>query len=120
VPPCAHAGRQTGEYALLFNATYVCTLQFTIGFNYLMLLQLGEWSATEFAVPDCAFKNVTGNMDVLPVLGSSFFIFFPAVMTIIVVVFAFRFHLRLFRLCGVTQDTTLGAIDNDARRRALL
>ena len=68
-----HAGRQTGSYALLFNATYVSTLQFTLGFNYLTLLQLGQWSESKFAVPDCAFTNVTGSMDVLPVLGSSFF-----------------------------------------------
>lgn len=107
-------GRQTGASALLFNATYVCTLQFTIGFNYLTLLQLGTWSASEFAVPDCAFKNVTGTMDVVPVLGSSFFIFFPAVMAVVVIIFVFRLHLRILKLCGVTQDSTMTTDDKDA------
>ena len=92
-------GQQSGAYALLFNATYVCTLQFTIGFNFLTSLQLGQWSATEFALPDCAFTNVSGNMDVVPVLGSSFFVFFPVVTGLMVVIFAFNLHMRFLKAC---------------------
>ena len=45
-------------------------------------------------------------MDVLPVLGSSFFVFFPVVVALLVAAFSFRVHARLLRLFGASLDPT--------------
>mgnify|MGYP006883388832 CR=1 FL=1 len=47
-------------------------------------------------------------MDVLPVLGTSFFIFFPVVTAIMVAIFAFQLHIRLMKSCGISTHSGAG------------
>jgi len=100
-----HPDRQTHAYALLFNAAYVCRLQFTLGFNFLNTLQITNqdqrWIANDFHLPDCGFKKVVGEMDVFPVLGDSFFVFFPAITLFVAAFMIFNLHRTIFHFLKI-------------------
>ena len=70
--------RHTDVYALSFNATYLCRLQFSLCYHYFMLLQM----------PPAAYQSISlsailGQMQTVKFLGKEFNFYMPAILVLI-------------------------------------
>lgn len=57
-------------YALCFNASYLCRLQFVLAYNYLLALDLGDR-------PSAFHRSVGAHMDLVPIFGKDMMNFVP-------------------------------------------
>ena len=80
-----HGNRQTDAYNLLYNASYMGRLQFSLGVFYFQMLYPQDSK-------DTAFRHLVGDMDTVPILGSDFNRFSPF--------FILFFSLASFMNCG--------------------
>lgn len=80
-----HSNRQTDAYNLLYNASYMGRLQFSLGVVYFQMLYPQDSQET-------AFRRLVGDMDTVPFLGSNFNQFSPF--------FIIFFSLASFFNCG--------------------
>ena len=55
----------SGHSSLVFNAQYFSRLQFTLGFNFLMTLNIKQ-------AEKAAFSNLMRNITIVPLFGTSF------------------------------------------------
>jgi len=65
-----HGNRQTDAYNLLYNASYMGRLQFSLGVVYFQMLYPQDST-------DTAFHHLVGDMDTVPFLGKNFNQFSP-------------------------------------------
>ncbi len=82
-----YSGRLTDAYALMRNAAYVCRLQFTLGVNFLSVLNIGpkwEWSLGSHTN---SFQLVVGRMDNIGIFKNWLAVYriVPTVCVVIVV-----------------------------------
>jgi len=70
-PFALHGQGQSHPVALVFNAQYLVRLQFSLGYNYLLMLKYDTDSTA------CAFSEVMGAMSVFPFFGTSFSVYAP-------------------------------------------
>lgn len=78
----------TDEKSLLFFAAYFCRLAFPLGYNYLTLIQgpaTGNYLQTEFS-------KVMGPVDLIPLLGANFNLYFSVGLVAVCVLVLFRWH----------------------------
>lgn len=71
-----HPTRHTESNSLLFNASLLLRLNFPMCLNFLNLLR----------VSDSSFQRAFGHMDVVPVLGDSFNVYFPVLVLVFCVI----------------------------------
>ena len=60
-----YAGKQSDAYNLLYNASYLCRLQFSLGFNFISMIVSSGNSLTV----KTTFSRFLGEMDVVPFFG---------------------------------------------------
>ena len=69
--------RHTDVYALAFNAEYVCRIQFSLCYHFVMLLQLNESE-----VGSIALSSLLGQMKTIKFLGDEFNTYMPIVLVL--------------------------------------
>lgn len=85
---------RTDENSLLFNATYLLRLIPPIGFNYLTFMRPRK--------EHTAFLEVIGRMDVVPFLGTDFYVYFPIFIAVFCLANVLNLYGRALKLVGVT------------------
>ncbi|KXS12200.1 LMBR1-domain-containing protein, partial [Gonapodya prolifera JEL478] len=88
----------TDEGSMLFFAAYFCRLNFPLCYNFLNLLTTADSANTPATAT--TFVRVIGKIDLVPLLGGEFNLYFPLVIVVICAVVFFNVHGRLLRMCG--------------------
>ena len=100
--------RQSDPYSLMFNAAYLCRLQFSLAFNYLALLKLPK--ATAYS------RSVGNNMALVPHLNA----YLPVLLLLFAAATLFNTFERLLRVLGVDEQGSprVGNAEDDETIRA--
>ena len=97
------AGPQLSSHSsLVFNACYFSRLQFTLGFNFLMTLNLPETENT-------AFNSLMRNMSIVPLFGTSFTVYTPVIMIIVAMITFLNFYSRVLRVMGLEHEDAISS-----------
>ena len=97
------AGPQLSAYpSLIFNAQYFARLQFSLGFNFLMTLNMASSEKT-------AFNSLMSNIAIVPLFGTSFTVYTPVIMIIIALMTLFNVYGRVLRMFGFDSEELIGA-----------
>jgi hypothetical protein len=95
------AGPQlSNQSSLVFNAQYVSRLQFSLGFNFLMILHLSRSEKT-------AFNNLMKNITIIPLFGTSFNVYSPVIMILVALTTFLNLYSRILRLLGFDHEDAL-------------
>tara|TARA_B110000208_G_scaffold39524_1_gene52436 strand:- start:83 stop:1846 length:1764 start_codon:yes stop_codon:yes gene_type:complete len=97
-----YSGRLTDAYALMKNAAYLCRLQFTLGVNYLSVLNMGPTWRWALGAHQTSFQLVVGRMDSVGVLRGWLGIYriVPAVCIIVVLLVVCKIYGRILLCLG--------------------
>ena len=96
------AGPQLSSYpSLVFNAQYFSRLQFSLGFNFLMTLNMKSSDLT-------AFNGLMSNIAIVPLFGTSFTVYTPIIMIIIALMTLFNVYSRVLRMFGYESEELIG------------
>jgi len=96
-----HGNKQTDVYNLLFNASYMGRLQFSLGINYVNQLHPQDRK-------HLAFLSLIGDMNVVPFLGTSFNTYLPVLILLLAACTFFRLFDRLLNLLGIETHSDPG------------
>ncbi len=91
--------RQSTGTALVFNTQYLVRLQFSLGYNYLMMLK--------YDTSDCAFSQFVGQMDVVPLFGKSFPVYAPLLILFLCAFTLFNVYAKLMNFLGFDHSDAL-------------
>lgn len=80
--------QQSTPSSLLFNGCYSARLQFSLGYNFILMLNTDRLDAT-------AFSSLMTNMETIPVAGTSLNVYVPLVILIVFIIALFRQYQRL-------------------------
>mmetsp|Transcript_5899 Transcript_5899/g.13016 ORF Transcript_5899/g.13016 Transcript_5899/m.13016 type:complete len:780 (-) Transcript_5899:165-2504(-) len=89
--------QQSSPSSLIFNAEYLSRLQFAIGYNFLMYVNVPRASNT-------AFNDLMSNMELIPVFGTSFAVYIPLIMLLVALLTLFDGYGRIVKLLGVEME----------------
>ena len=97
--------QQSPPSSLIFNGQYFSRLQFSLGYNFLLILNV-TWTTRT------AFSRLMNNIQIVPVFGTSFTTYVPMVMVMVAVLTFFNTLSRVLHMIGVDSDetTTSGAL----------
>lgn len=91
--------RQSHGVALVFNAQYLVRLQFSLAYNYLLMLK--------YDTSDSAFSKFLGQMDVIPLFGSSFPVYAPLLTIFLSLFTVCNLYARLLHILGFDHQDAL-------------
>jgi len=95
------AGHQHSEAGpLLFNAAYLIRLQFSLSYNFLLMIRGPISDSGQNTAYGMLFKG----MEVVPVLGTTFNVYSPIIMLIPAVFTAFRCYSRFLHKLGLSHE----------------
>ena len=91
--------------SLIFNAQYFSRLQFSLGYNFLIMLNIQGTDRT-------AFNSLMSNMNTIPVFGHQVTVYVPIIMVLVAGVTIMNLYGRMLRLVGVeTEDSAMMTSD---------
>eukprot|EP00164_Ancoracysta_twista_P001405 GFYU01001828.1.p1 GENE.GFYU01001828.1~~GFYU01001828.1.p1 ORF type:complete len:588 (-),score=24.12 GFYU01001828.1:148-1911(-) len=88
-----HPNKQTDGPSMLFNAQIVTRLVAPLCFNYMEILQ----------TKDAKFYEMYDDIDVVPLFGDYFNIYFPIAILLFTIATIFNLFERVLRLCNINQ-----------------
>lgn len=89
--------------SLIFNAEYLSRLQFALGYNFLLCINVSRSGQT-------AFRQLMQNIEIIPVFGTSFTVYVPIIMIIIALITFFDGLPRMLAFLGVdSEESVYGA-----------
>jgi hypothetical protein len=91
--------RQSHGVALVFNAQYLVRLQFSLAYNYLLMLK--------YDTSESAFSKFLGQMDVIPLFGSSFPVYAPLLTIFLSLFTVCNLYARLLNILGFDHQDAL-------------
>mmetsp|Transcript_4355 Transcript_4355/g.5665 ORF Transcript_4355/g.5665 Transcript_4355/m.5665 type:complete len:564 (+) Transcript_4355:165-1856(+) len=91
--------RQSHGAALILNAQVLARWQFPLGYNYLLMLK--------YDTSTCAFSDFIGQMDVVPILGSSFSVYAPLLIIALCVFTWFDVYPKLMNLFNIHHEDAI-------------
>jgi len=89
--------QQSPPSSLIFNGEYFSRLQFSLGYNFLLILNAPRLDQT-------SFHKLMSNMRVAPVFGTSFNIYIPLLLVIVALVTLFHGYSYLLKFIGVESE----------------
>jgi len=89
--------QQSLPASLIFNGEYFSRLQFALGYNFLLFLNVPATDAT-------SFNRLMSNITIVPVFGTSFTVYVPIVMIAVALMTLFNVLARLLRLIGLDAE----------------
>lgn len=99
---------------LLFNAMYICRLQFPLGYNYLSMLSPSEMESSDPSNEEMAFTQLMSNMATVPILGQGLNVYAPLFLVVLVMCTLFHFYARILKIFGVDHEDV--ASEDEAQR----
>lgn len=85
--------------SLIFNAQYFSRLQFSLGYNFLIMLNIQGTDRT-------AFNTLMSNMNTIPVFGHQVTVYVPIIMVLVAGITMMNLYGRMLRVVGVeTEDS---------------
>lgn len=96
----------SSPYSLIFNGEYLSRLQFALGYNFLLALNIQRTNRT-------AFISLMENIEIIPVFGTSFTVYVPILMSIIALITLFDGFSRICRMLGIESEDTWLLIANE-------
>eukprot|EP01039_Chlorochromonas_danica_P008285 gene8285-9135_t len=98
--------------SLIFNGEYLARLQFAVGYNFLLCINISRTS-------DTAFRTLMENIEIIPVFGTSFTVYVPIIMIIIALITLFDGFGRMLALIGIdSEDSVYGGACCSWRRKS--
>ena len=91
--------QQSPPSSLIFNGQYFSRLQFSLGYNFLLILNV-TWTTRT------AFSRLMNNIQIVPVFGTSFTTYVPMVMVMVALLTFFNTLSRVLHMIGVDSDET--------------
>jgi hypothetical protein len=92
--------QQSPHSSLIFNGVYFTKLQFSLGYNFLMYLNVPRTDKT-------AFSLLLSDITIIPVFGASFTVYVPIVMIIIAIISLFNGFSRFLSIIGMESEDNL-------------
>jgi hypothetical protein len=92
--------QQSSPFSLIFNAEYLSRLQFAIGYNFLMYLNVHRANNT-------AFNQLMKHMELVPVFGTSFQVYIPLIMILVALLTLFDGYGRLVKVIGIEWEDSV-------------
>lgn len=92
--------QQSPGTSLIFNATYLSRLQFSLGYNYLLFLNVPK-------IDNTSFQNLMSNMEIVPLFGNSFVIYTPIITVILGLCTFFNVYGRFLKYLGIESEDTI-------------
>jgi LMBR1-like membrane protein len=95
------AGPQLSAHSsLVFNAQYFSRLQFSLGYNFLMSLNLKS-------ADKAAFSSLMQNITIVPLFGTSFTVYTPLIMIVVALITFTNLYARALRVFGFDHEDTI-------------
>jgi hypothetical protein len=93
---------QSPSTSLLFNATYFCRLQFSLAFNFLLMLNNGSRMTT-------SFEGLFASMEVVPLFGAEFTVYAPVIICVVGLLTFLNVYARILKVIGIeSEDAVTG------------
>mmetsp|Transcript_4197 Transcript_4197/g.7745 ORF Transcript_4197/g.7745 Transcript_4197/m.7745 type:complete len:741 (-) Transcript_4197:115-2337(-) len=96
--------QQSPATSLIFNGTYLSRLQFSLGYNYLLFLNVKR-------IDNTSFQHLMSNMDIVPLFGNSFVIYAPIITVILGLCTFFNVYGRFLKCLGIESEDSIVAHD---------
>jgi hypothetical protein len=104
---CLRGYKQSPPVALVFNAQYLVRMQFSLGYNYLLMLKY-DLSST-----NCAFYKLMSHMQTIPFFGTSFSTYAPLMILALCVFTFYNIYPRILAFLGIEHEDALLLGDQD-------
>lgn len=91
--------RQSHGVALILNSQFLARLIFPLGYNYLLMLK--------YDTSSCAFSTFLGQMEVVPLFGTTFSVYAPLLIIALCVFTLFNIYPRLMNLLGIDHEDAI-------------
>lgn len=91
---------QSPASSLLFNATYLSRLQFSLGYNFLLFLNSPRIDGT-------SFQFLMADMEIVPLFGSSFSVYAPIITAIIGAFTFLNIYARILKFIGIQDEDSV-------------
>lgn len=92
--------QQSPHSSLIFNGIYFTKLQFSLGYNFLMYLNVLRTDKT-------AFSLLLSDITIIPVFGASFTVYVPIIMIIIAIISLFNGFSKFLSIIGMESEDNL-------------
>ncbi|EFA81256.1 hypothetical protein PPL_06095 [Heterostelium album PN500] len=86
------SGQHSDSNSILFSAAYLCRLAAPLCYNFITFIKTKT-----------TFTDVMGESNFVPFLGQYFYIYFPIVITVVVLATAFNLYSRLMNCLNITR-----------------
>jgi len=111
--------RHTTPGALLFNAMYLIRLQFSLGYNYLVMLYGLDGKYGGIETGTIAFQRLMSNMETVPILGTEFIVYSPLLMALFIGLALLNVYARFLQLFGIDVEEAMTSTHPDAVERIM-
>lgn len=91
--------RQSHGVALIINAQFLARLIFPLGYNYLLMLK--------YDTSSCAFSTFLGQMEVVPLFGTTFTVYAPLLILALCVITIFDIYPKLLNMLGIEHEDAI-------------
>ncbi|CAE7416533.1 unnamed protein product, partial [Symbiodinium microadriaticum] len=96
--------QESPDSSLLFNATYLSRLQFSLGYNFLLFLNVKK-------IENTSFQMLMESMNIVPLFGDSFSIYAPIITALVGLFTFFNLYSRLLKFVGIEDEDSAGSTD---------
>ena len=91
--------RQSHGVALVLNSQFLARLIFPLGYNYLLMLK--------YDTSSCAFSSFIGQMEVIPLFGTTFSVYAPLLIIALCVFTLFNIYPKLLNLLRIEHEDAI-------------
>mmetsp|Transcript_2258 Transcript_2258/g.3469 ORF Transcript_2258/g.3469 Transcript_2258/m.3469 type:complete len:696 (-) Transcript_2258:95-2182(-) len=95
---------QSPDSSLLFNATYLSRLQFSLGYNFLLFLNVKK-------IENTSFQGLMESMQFVPLFGDSFSIYAPIITAVVGLFTLFNVYARIMKFAGFEDEDSVAVPD---------
>lgn len=95
--------QQSATGPLIFNAIYLISLQFPMGYTYLTMLSPPHAHGSDLA-KNVAFNELMHHMETVPLFGQDFFVYAPILLGVLCLCSYYHLYPRLLKLVGIDHE----------------
>lgn len=99
-----YRNNHTDATSLLLMSSFMCRIGFPLCINFVQILKLKKRTVLE---------EIVGSTDLDPLFGTNFFIIYPAVLVVLILLNLLNVYENILRMFGVSYIITKNAITND-------
>ncbi len=99
-----YKNNHTDATSLLFMSSFMCRIGFPLCINFVQILKLKKRTVLE---------EIVGSTDLDPLFGTNFFIIYPAILVVLIMLNLLNVYENILRMFGVSYIITKNAMTND-------